>query len=153
MDLPKNRWSYLLEEFSQMFCVDQAFGQVSQNLKSVFGGEFSVDTLETTNARLGQQAHEVLADLPQPAPSSEGELLVGSVDGKGVPLVKKSADQVAAFETSKLRPGNRRMAMVASVYTVDRHRRTAEDVIAALFRDSRDPSREQAERGQLKIWS
>ncbi len=146
MELPENRWSYMLEEFSQMFCVDQAFGQASQNLSTVFGGKFSVDTLETTNARVGQQAHQFLHDLPTPKPASEGEILVSSVDGKGVPLVKQDAAQVAAFETAKLRPGNRRMAMVAAVYSAAPHIRTAEEVVAALFRDPVDESVDKAKR-------
>ena len=36
LQLPLQRWSYLLQEFSQMFCVDQAFNQASANLESVF---------------------------------------------------------------------------------------------------------------------
>lgn len=135
MQLPATGWSYLLEEFSQIFCVDQAFHQAADNLASVFGGEFSVQTLEHTNQRLGKQADTFLDNLPTPQPKSEGQLLVASADGKGVPLVKTDAAKVAAFETSKKRPGNRRMATVASVYTVDPHQRSAEDVVAALFRD------------------
>jgi hypothetical protein len=33
------------------------------------------------------------------------------------------------------RANQKRMATVAAVYTVDRYRRTADDVVAALFRD------------------
>jgi hypothetical protein len=53
-------------------------------------------------------------------------------------LVKEDSARVAAFEKAKKNPGNRRMATVASVYTVEPHVRTAEDVTAALFRDDRD---------------
>jgi hypothetical protein len=50
-------------------------------------------------------------------------------------LIKDDAAKVAAFETAKKRPGNRRMATVASVYSVDRYVRTAEQIAEALFRD------------------
>jgi hypothetical protein len=135
MSLPERRWSYLLQEFSQLFCVDQAFGLASQNMASVFGGAFSVDTLESTNAHMGQDAERFLSDLPTPPAKKEGEVLVLSSDGKGVPLVREDAAKVPAFETASKRPGNRRMASVASVYSVDRFERTADDVVAALFRD------------------
>jgi len=59
-------------------------------------------------------------------------------DGKGGPLVKEHAAKVPAFETAKENPGNRRMATVASVYTVDPHIRTAEKITKALFRDEAD---------------
>lgn len=135
LDLPEHQWSYLLQEFSQLFCVEQAFGQASRNLETVLGGRFSVDTLERTSQRMGVEADSFLDALPVPNRADEATLLVATADGKGVPLVKKDNCPVAAFEKAKKRPGNRRMATVTSVYTVDPHIRTSEQVIAALFRD------------------
>ena len=94
-----------------MFCVEQAFNQASNNLQTVFGSKFgskfSVQTLEHVSGRVGKQADAFLDDLPQLDSASEGKLLVASADGKGVPLVKKDAAKVAAFETAKSRSGNR----------------------------------------------
>jgi hypothetical protein len=108
MQLPEHRWSYLLQEFSQLFGVDQAFHQAADNLQQIFGGKFSVDTLEQTNRRMGVDADRFLDRLPTPARKDEGELLVATADCKGVPLVKEDAAKTAAFETAKKRPGNRR---------------------------------------------
>jgi len=105
------------------------------NLGTILGATFSVDTAENINAEIGKEASAFLDDLPKPAPDSEAQLLVVSADCKGVPLVKEDAAKVAAFETAKKNPGNRRMATVASVYTVEPHVRTAEEITAALFRD------------------
>jgi len=139
LQLPENRWSFLLQEFSQMFCVDQAFNQSADNLETVLAAKFSVDTLEQTTLRMGQEADTFLDELPTPDKKDEGAILVASADCKGVPLIKEEAAQVAAFETAKKRPGNRRMATVTSVYTVDPHARTAEQIVAALFRDKNEP--------------
>lgn len=138
MQLPEHRWSYLLQEFSQIFVVDQAFRQAADNLQEVFGGKYSVDTVEQTNRRMGADADRFLDRLPTPARKEEGELLVATADCKGVPLVKEDAAKTAAFETARKRPGNRRMATVTSVYSVDRCVRTAESIVAALFRDEPD---------------
>lgn len=135
MGLPAQQWSFLLQEFAQMLAVDQACEQAMSNLGQILGGQFSVDTAEQVNGHMGSTAGSFLADLPTPEPGSEAKLLVASADCKGVPLVKEDAAKVAAFEVSKKNPGNRRMATVASVYTVDPHIRTAEDITAALFRD------------------
>jgi hypothetical protein len=116
------------------------------NLGRLLGGTFSVDTAERINAELGQAAGEFLGDLPDPPPESEAKLLVASADCKGVPLVKEDSSKVAAFETAKKNPGNRRMATVASVYTVEPHVRTAEDIAAALFRDQPDEEVPKAKR-------
>jgi hypothetical protein len=146
MALPAKQWSFLLQEFAQMLAVDQAYGQATRNLGQILGGTFSVDTTEQVNSDMGEAAGAYLAKLPAPEPESEAKLLVASADCKGVPLVKEDAARIPAFETSKKRPGNRRMATVASLYTVDPHIRTAEDVTAALFREEPDEETIQVKR-------
>ena len=138
LSLPEGRWSFLLQEFSQMLGVDLAYDQAMKNLGSILQSDFSVDTAERINGQLGRSAGEFLANLPLPEAGSEGKLLVATADCKGVPLVKKDSPKVAAFETAKKNPGNRRMATVTSVYSVDPNIRTAEDITAALFRDEPD---------------
>lgn len=149
MSLPASRWSHLMQEFSQVFCVDQAYGEAASNLGLVLNDQFSVDTMETINQQLGRSAGEFLADLPEPDPGSEARLLVASADCKGVPLIRQDVEKVPAFETAKKNPGNRKMATVASVYTVDPHVRTPEDITAALFREDTgvdpDPERTRPE--------
>jgi hypothetical protein len=134
LNLPEGKASYLLQEFSQLFCVEKAFGVGARQFETVFRQKLSVDVLEDINRAMGAQADRFLDGLARPAKAKEGELLVVSADGKGVPLVREDADQVPAFE-DKERPGNRRMATLGCVYTVDRHVRTAEQIVAALFRD------------------
>ncbi len=146
MLLPTRQWSYLLQEFSQMLAIDQSYEQAMNSLGTILGDTFSVDTAEQINAEIGKEAAAFLDNLPNPNSESEARLLVVSADCKGVPLVKEDAAKVAAFETAKKNPGNRRMATVASVYTVEPHVRTAEEITAALFRDEPDESDAKAKR-------
>lgn len=150
LSLSKHRWSFLLQEFSQMLGVDQAYDQAMKNLGRILGSKFSVDTAQRVNHQLGKTAGEYLSDLPAPEEKTEGRLLVASADCKGVPLVKEDSEKVAAFETAKKNPGNRRMATVASVYSVDPHQRTAEEITAALFRDQPEEERRSKKRPQPK---
>jgi hypothetical protein len=136
LNLPEGKASYLLQEFSQLFCVEKAFGVGARQFETVFGQKLSVDVLEDINRHMGRQAEPFLDALPKPAGQEEGQILVTSADGKGVPLVKEDAGQVPAFD-QKERPGNRRMATLGCVYTVNPHVRTPEQVLAALFRDRR----------------
>jgi hypothetical protein len=148
LSLPPGRCSYFFEEFSQYFCVDQAFGQASQGLVTVLRQEVSVDTLERINRRMGEQAEGFLEQLPTPPAKEEGELLVFTADGKGVPMVKADSQRASAFEKVD-RPGNRRMATLAAVYTIDRYVRTPEQIVAALFRD--DPGPRSKDRPQPRF--
>lgn len=136
LNLPDGKASYLLQEFSQLFCVEKAFGVGAKQFEAVFGQRLSVDTLESINRTMGEQAGQYLEEMPRPKPAQEGAILVATADGKGVPLVKADAAKVPAFDDKERRPGNRRMATLGCVYTVDAYVRTAEQVVAALFRDS-----------------
>ena len=135
LNLPEGKASYLLQEFSQLFCVEKAFGVGARQFETVFGQRLSVDVLEDINRAMGEQADRFLDDLPAPAAGQEGAILVATADGKGVPLVKDDARQLPVFE-EKERPGNRRMATLGCAYTVARHVRTPEQIVAALFRDT-----------------
>ena len=134
VNLPEGKASYLLQEFSQMFCVEKAFHVGARQFETVFRQKLSVDVLEGINRAMGEQADTYLDNLPTPSPAAEGALLVSTADGKGVPLVQEDAQQVPAFD-KKERPGNRRMATLGCVYTVDPYVRTPEQIVAALFRD------------------
>jgi hypothetical protein len=133
-NLPEGKSSYLLEEFTQYFCIEKAFGVGARQFEKVFKQKLSVDVLEGINRNMGGQADRFLDSLPIPPAAEEGELLVATADGKGVPLVKADAQTVPVFD-KKERPGNRRMATLGCVYSVDRHVRTPEQIVAALFRD------------------
>src|SRR5580700_11319523 len=138
INLPEGKASYLLQEFSQLFCVEKAFGVGARQFETVFRQQLSVDVLEDINRAMGAHADSFLDHLPTPPSAEEGALLVVTADGKGVPLVREDALKVPAFD-KKERPGNRRMATLGCVYTVDAHVRTAEQIVAALFRDDSVP--------------
>ena len=115
LNLPEGKGSYLWEEFSQYFCVEQAFGQAADALETVLGQKASVDTLERTNQRLGDQAESFLDSLPPVPAEEEGELFVTSADGKGVPLIQEEVPAAPVHGPQPARPHNRRMATLACV--------------------------------------
>jgi hypothetical protein len=145
MSLPEGGCSYLLEEFSQYFCIEQAFGKSRQAIKKVLRQDIPVDSLERISRRVAPAAEAYLDNLSAPPSDEEGELLILTADGKGVPMLRRELSQQPVFDESKRR-GNRQMATLACVYSVDRFERTAEDVVASLFRDERDPADEPSRR-------
>jgi hypothetical protein len=138
LQITPERYSPLLQEYSMLFCCEQSFRGAAESFEKVFGQQLSVDTLEKVSRRMGHAAAEFMHQKPAPPADEEGQFLVLTADGKGVPLVKPEALRLAAFEEKAVRPGNRRMATVCSVYSVDAFHRTAADVVAGLFRDPTD---------------
>ena len=138
MQLPVGVCSYMLEEFSQLFCVEQAFDLARGNIKTVFGQSVPVDTLENVNRRMAEATEEFFESRPVPAAADEGELTVITADGKGVPMVVEQTRNLLPFDDPLERPGNRKMATLGAVYTVDAYVRTPEQILAALFREESD---------------
>jgi hypothetical protein len=135
MELDESKYSPRFQQITQLLCVEQSFAQSSRSFEAIFGERISVNSLERINRRLSEPAESFLFQTPIPAAKDEGEILVVSGDGKGVPMVRERVETVPAFETRE-HPGNRRMATLATVYSVDRWVRTPEQIVDALFREN-----------------
>src|ERR1700680_1765002 len=72
INLPEGKASYLLQEFSQLFCIEKAFRVGARQFETVFGQKLSVDVLEDINRALGAQADRFLELLPTPPAKEEG---------------------------------------------------------------------------------
>jgi hypothetical protein len=113
---------------------------VAATLERMFGLKVSVDDLERINAQMAEPVAAYRLDRPKPAADTEGELLVASGDGKGIVMRRQADDPAPAVHRSKgEKASQKRMAMVATVYSVDRYVRTPQEVVAALFRDDDKP--------------
>src|SRR5262245_8833884 len=142
LQLPESVFSYLLQDWDQSLCVEQAFGQASTTVQRMLGLKQSVDSLEQMNQEMAKEATNFMVNRPQP--ETEGEVVVASADQKGN-VMRRSADDPPpkAHRTKGDKASQKRMATVATVYSVDRYRRTPEEVVAALFRDAPEPSRDR----------
>src|SRR5258708_4533208 len=118
MQLPEGKFSPRFQEIAQRLGVEQAFGQAAKTLETIFGQTVSVHSLERIHQNQAGPAEEFLFSLPIPAAEEEGEVLVVSGDGKGIPMVRESVEKHPAFEKRE-HPGNRQMATLATVYSVD----------------------------------
>jgi hypothetical protein len=153
--LPAGAFSQVLQDWSQSLCVESAFGQVSCLLLRLLGLKVSVASLEGINEQMAQRVEAYREERRAPAADTEGELMVGSADGKGIVMRRQADDPAPAAHRSKgEKASQKQMATVAAVYTVDRHVRTAEDVVAALFRDPRDDPPPPRPKPQNKhVWA
>lgn len=152
LQLPASAFSYLLQDWDQSLCVEQAFGQASTTVKRMLGLTQSVDSLEHMNQEMAQEASNLM--LKRPQPEAEGEVVVASADQKGI-VMRRSADDPPpkAHRSKGDKASQKRMATVATVYTVNRYRRTAEEVVAALFRDAAESSCNRPKPQHKEVWA
>jgi hypothetical protein len=144
LQLPASDFSYVLQDWDQSFCVEQAFGPSAKAIERILGLRQSVDSLERMNVEMSQHIFDYRAAQPAPKASEEGAILVTGGDGKGV-VMRRSAEEKTSRGQSRShrrkgdKASQKRMATVGAAYTVDRYVRTPEEVVAALFRDGPRP--------------
>jgi hypothetical protein len=151
LQLPASKVSYLLQEWDQLLGVEQAFGQV---IKTILRLAQSVDTLEHTNQQMAEAA-PVFRESQGPVDlAKEGDLLVVTEDNKGIPMVRPVAEKPAGVHRNKGEKANKKqMACIGCVYSVDRHRRTPEELVATLFRDPDRPRDQPPQAQNKRYWA
>jgi hypothetical protein len=152
LHLPASVFSYVLQNWDQSLCVEEAFGQASATMWRMLKLKQSVDSLEHMNQEMAKEATTFMLNRPQP--EQEGEIVVASADQKGIVLRRQADDPPPkAHRTKGDKASQKRMATVATVYSVDRYRRTPEEVLAALFRDAPEPSRDRPRPQSKDVWA
>jgi hypothetical protein len=140
LQLPDGDYSYLLQQWDQALGCEHAFARVAGTLFDVLGLKQPVDSLEGGNRHMAAAVAAFRQDRPRPAPDQEGAVFVASADGKGIVMRRRpGAAKPQAHRKKGDKANKKRMAVVGAVYSVDRHPRTPEEVVAALFRDPRRP--------------
>jgi len=154
LQLPPGAFSYLLQDWDQSLAVEQAFTQVNQTIERMLKLKQSVDTLEGMNRQMAQDVG-VFRDLQgSPPAAEEGAIVVVTADCKGVVIRGQGTKTVCGGERpAGQRANQKRMATVGAVYTVDPYVRTAEDVVAALFRDPDYAPGPRPEPAHKRVWA
>jgi hypothetical protein len=147
LQLPESDYSYLLQQWGQMLGAESAFARVADTLEAILKIKQPVDSLERINRNMATAVEPFREQRPQPKPKDEGEVFVASADGKGIVMRRNPDDPKPKAHRNKGDKANKkRMAIVGAIYSVDRHIRTAEEVTAALFRDTPLSGDEKAKR-------
>jgi hypothetical protein len=135
LQLPENEYSYLLQEWCQILAIETPFDKVKNFLQRMLAINVTVDSIENVNRAQAESVEGFREARLLPPTETEGELLVHTADGKGVPI-RHEKDVAKIYEHRKKRgpkPDRKRMATVGAVYTVDRYERTPEQIAEALF--------------------
>jgi hypothetical protein len=86
LGLPAGEISYVLEDWQQRLCVKEAFRESVADLYAWLGIQVGVGTAQHMNRTMAQYAPGFRLSQGVPTPEEDGELLVITADGKGVPM-------------------------------------------------------------------
>jgi hypothetical protein len=147
LQLPQDKFSYLLQDWNQSLAVEGMYRQVDVVLARILGFSQSVSSLERGNAKLSGSVPEFW-EQRAPAPAVKGEeLVVATADGKGVVMRKpstladddpqacKALESTTQGSEETQKKGRKKMAVLGSAYTIASYVRTPEEVLEALFRE------------------
>jgi hypothetical protein len=153
LQLPSGAFSYLLQDWDQSFCIEQAFGPSAQAIARILGLRQAVDSLERMNEDMAGDILDFWEERPLPPAAEEGALLVSSADGKGIVMRREEPTPVPVHRTKGAKASTKRMATVGTVYTVERYLRTPEQVVAALFREGPRPPEDRPQPQHKLLWA
>jgi hypothetical protein len=155
LELPASDFSYLLQDWDQSLAVEQAYAQVADTIARILGLNQSVDSLERMTGGMACAVEPFRDQQAAPAPAEEGDIVVASADGKGVVLRRPAdAPRPKAHRSKGDKASCKRMAIVGAVYTVDRHVRTPEQIVAALFADrTEEPPAVRPTPCHKRVWA
>ena len=151
--LPESDFSYLLQEWDQSFCVQGSYARSNQSIDRILNIGQSIHSLEDMNRFMAQDVEAFQDSQPIPKPEEEGPLLVLTADGKGVPM-RRNPDQDAPAIRGRRKKGEKankkRMACVGAVYSIEPFKRTVDDVVNEILRESRRKDRPSPQNKRMR---
>ncbi len=157
LQLPESEFSYVLQDWDQALGVEHSFAGVDETIQMILDFGQSVDSLERMNRQMAEDVEGFRLSRKAPPAKEEGQIVVVSMDNKGIPMRRPAEERPAGNHRKKGEKANKKqMATVGAVYTVDPKIRTPEQVVAALFRD-KEKKRKNKDKPPVaqhkRVWS
>jgi len=145
-DLPARCYSYLLQEWMDTLSIRDSFKESEITLSKLLGLKVSSSRLEVVNRDTGKHYDKFYEEKELPASEKEGEIQVVQFDGKGVPVIKKEAAKLKSRQGKGEKRQKKKEAMVGVSYTVDRNKRTPEEVAENLIYPEKAKAEKEADK-------
>lgn len=131
-NLPESCYSYLLQEWMDVLCIRDSFGQSSVILEKLLGVKVYPNRFEAVSAESGVSYDQFYAAKEMPVMEEEGSINVAEFDGKGVPVIKRESAHIKARQGKGEKRQKKKEAIVGVSYTTEAKERSAEDVAGNL---------------------
>lgn len=154
LGLPASDFSYVLEDWLQRLCVKESFGEAVSSLRTLLNLAPSERAAEQMNQRMAEDAEAFQLQQAPPPGQEEGPILVATADGKGVPMRRPLEERIRSSHPRRgkgEKANKKQMAYVGAVYSIDRFRRTSDDVVDEVCRQQRAAERPRPQHKQ--VWA
>jgi hypothetical protein len=156
LDLPERTYSYELQRRLVKKAVQGPFDEAVEAIEEATGVTVPKRSAEEVVKDAAKDFDAFYAQREWPESEPTGALVVGAVDGKGVPMVKPEEALRVVRRGKGEKANKKRMATVGAVFTQEPRVRTPEEVVESLFRTG--PRSESDERPRVRpenkrIWA
>jgi len=162
LNLPENSYSHTLQRRSTLEIAKGSFDEAIASIKIQTGVKLpkrQAEEMARQVARDFDAYYEKRDVIGLRRTTRENDLLVLTTDGKGVAMRKEDLREATKKRTEKERKlkkrlsrgekkNAKRMAQVASVYSIQRHDRSAEDIVLGSSEDNPAPKPEEK-----RVWA
>ncbi len=117
LQLPESKFSYLVQDWSQSLAVEMSYSQFYAVMNNVLNLEIRVSSLERMTRHYSSDA-ESYWDNSTATPAPQGQFVMATADGKGIPIHKASNDVPIADHDPSQKPKSdrKKMALLGAVY-------------------------------------
>lgn len=141
LHLPHRCYSYELQRRLIKKAIQGPFDEATESLHEATGVRISKRSAEDILVDASVDFESFYARREVAQQEGSGPILVGSVDCKGIPMVKPKLAQKQVRRGKGEKANKKKMATVAAVFTQQPRVRTPEDVIQSLFDPEQDRSK------------
>lgn len=146
LNLAENGYSYLLAEWADLLGVRGVYDKVTQTLEKLLRIKLWKRPVEELVRKASSGVNEYYKKAPVPSPKTEGDILVTSIDGKGVPMIRQEPAEKKVRLNKGDKKSKKKEAVVTTVYTLERCPRSVEDIVEEVMEDGAS----QGERKKLE---
>lgn len=156
LQLPGQRYSYELQRRLVKKAVQGPFDEAVDGLYEATGVTVPKRTAEKMVIEASKDFDRFYACRQGDDGKETGPVLVGSVDGKGIPMIKSELAAKKVRRTKGQKAQKKKMATVAAVFTQYPRIRTAQEVVESLFnpQEARKKQRNKTVKPERKrVWA
>lgn len=141
LGMPKEEYSYNLQDWIGYSTTDTDFRSSVELINRILGHNILEMQAERISNKLSEEV-EVFYEEEAILPQEEGSFFAAGFDDKGVPIlpaeVNREIDSGGARLGKGQKKGVKKSSTVSVTYSFDPNIRTAEEVIASLFKEKKD---------------
>ena len=128
LNIPKQHFSYLLQKWSQMLCVDISHEKSRKALNEILGVDIWSGQMESINTTASESVDSFYED--REVQEAREPILAIQVDGKGIIMRDNCKKSVHGHRQKKgEKNGKKKMSTVSAIYEIERNIRSVDDII------------------------